>query len=86
VPGLGGKLPWHQQSLKPGEELELGSQQLDLLSPKGDLNAYPHLLVSNPAMPAVSALATEQALIPTTAGLDILNANQRLWSHHVASP
>jgi hypothetical protein len=29
----------------------------------------------------VSALAMEQALIPSAACLDIPNANQRLWSH-----
>jgi hypothetical protein len=36
--------------------------------------------------PAVSALASKQALIPPTARLDISNTNQRLWSHHLASP
>src|SRR5262249_25271860 len=36
--------------------------------------------------PAVGALATEQALIPLAAGLDISNADQRLWSHQLASP
>ena len=36
--------------------------------------------------PTVGALAIEQPLIPSAAGLDISNANQRLRSHHVASP
>ena len=36
--------------------------------------------------PAVVALAAEQPLIPPAAGLDISDADQRLRSHHVASP
>jgi RNA polymerase sigma factor (sigma-70 family) len=48
-----GKAPWRQQSLKPGEEVELGSQQLGFVSPKCDLASWPRLLVANPAIPAV---------------------------------
>jgi hypothetical protein len=48
-----GKAPWREQSLKPGEEIEFGSQQLSFVSPKGNLNSWPRLLVSNPAIPAV---------------------------------
>lgn len=48
-----GEAPWRQRTLNPGEEVELGSVQLDFLAPKGELNSWPRLLVSNPAMPAV---------------------------------
>src|SRR5262249_25954474 len=36
--------------------------------------------------PAVVTQAAEQPLIPSAARLDISDANQRLWPHHVASP
>jgi RNA polymerase sigma factor (sigma-70 family) len=48
--------PWHERSLKPGEEAELGSQRLDFQSPKSELTLYPNGSLrhySNPSMAAV---------------------------------
>jgi hypothetical protein len=48
--------PWHERSLKPGEELELGSQRLDFQSPKSELTLYPNGSLrhySNPSLAAV---------------------------------
>jgi RNA polymerase sigma factor (sigma-70 family) len=48
--------PWHERSLKPGEELELGSQRLDFAPPKSELILYPNGSLrhySNPGMAAV---------------------------------
>jgi hypothetical protein len=48
--------PWHERSLKPGEEVELGSQRLDFAPPKSELILYPNGSLrhySNPAMAAV---------------------------------
>ena len=36
--------------------------------------------------PAMCAFTVEQPLIPPAAGFDISHANQRLRSHHLASP